>query len=465
MSTLTYPPGPKTWHPLGQVFAFKNDLIGLLMNTTRRYGDIAYINMAGRPLILINDPDLIKDVTVTDHRNFIKSRALRLMKRLLGNGLITSEGEFHRDQQKMMQPSFRRDRIEAYARVMIEDTVRCRDSWRADQTYDIYQEMTKLSLGIATKTLFHSDVDGEAQELGECLTVAMKLFERSANPMAEVLEKLPLPSNIAFRKAKRRLDATVRRMIDERRADGHDRGDLLSTIIAAQSDETGAYMTDQQVLDEVITLFVGGHETTALSLTWTWYLLSQNPEAADRMYHEIDHVLKGNPPRPLDLMNLDFTRRVFAEALRLYPPIYILAREALEDYPLREYTAHKGTAVVFSPYVMHRNPKYWDDPERFDPDRFTPEQEASRPKFAYIPFGAGPRGCIGEHFARMEGTMALAIIAQRWRLEHEPGHRVALEPLLSLRPKYGMKMIARERPAHVAPKHHEAADSFPAATA
>lgn len=440
-----FPPGPKTWHPLGQVFQFKNDLLGLLMNTRAVYGDIAYINMAGRALFLVSDPEIIKDITVTDHKKFIKSRALRLMKRLLGDGLITSEADIHRRQHKLMSPAFRKDRIARYAEVMVKDTVSLADTWRDGQRLDLYQEMTRLSLGIATETLFRCDVRDEADELGECLTVAMKMFERSANPMAEFLEKLPLPSNRRFRRAKMRLDATVQRMIAERRQNSDDHGDLLSMILDAR-DEDGA-MTDQQVLDEVITLFVGGHETTALTLTWAWALLAQHPAAEHQMYAEIDRVLGGRVPTPDDVPQLEYTQRVLAETLRLYPPIYILARECLEDYPVGDYVAPKGTALVFSPYVMHRHPDYWDAPECFNPDRWTPELITRLPRHAYIPFGAGPRGCIGEQFGRMEATLALAIMAQRYWFRLAPEARLETEPLLSLRPKYGLPVVAHARPS------------------
>ncbi|MEX2015724.1 MAG: cytochrome P450, partial [Candidatus Hydrogenedentales bacterium] len=417
----------------------------LLMNTRAQYGDIAYINMAGRTLFLVSDPEIIKAITVTDHRKFIKSRALRLMKRLLGDGLITSEGNFHRRQHRLMSPAFRKERILRYAEVMVRDTVGLTEKWRDGQRLDLYQEMTRLSLGIATETLFRCDVRDEADELGQCLTIAMKMFERSANPMAEFLEKLPLPSNRRFRQAKARLDATVRRMIAERRQDSGDHGDLLSMILAARDDE-GA-MTDQQVVDEVITLFVGGHETTALTLTWAWALLAQNPAAEQRMYAEIDSLLGGREPTPEDVPQLEYTQRVVAETLRLYPPIYILARECLEDYPVGEYVATKGTALVFSPYVMHRHPDYWDAPERFNPDRWTEEAMTGLPRHAYIPFGAGPRGCIGEQFGRTEATLALAIMAQRFWFRLAPGCKLEMEPLLSLRPKHGLPVIAHARPA------------------
>lgn len=439
------PPGPKSWHPLGQIFAFKRDLIGLLMNTARDYGDIAHLNMAGRTLFLINHPDHIQAVAVTDHHNFIKSRALRLMKRLLGNGLITSEGETHRRQQKMMQPMFRKECIDSYLQTMIEDIEITAGRWSDGETRDISQEMMKMSLGIATKTLFNSNVDDEAEEIGACLTVAMKMFERSGNPLAELLDKLPLPSNYRFRRAKERLDSTVRRMIRECRERGADGGDLLSTILKAQSEDDGSTMSDQQVVDEVLSLFVGGHETTANALTWTWYLLSQNPEQAAKLYAEIDRVLEGRIPTLADLPQLPYARMVFSEALRLYPPIYILAREALEDYPIGDYVAPKGTAIVFSPYVIHHDPRYYEDPDAFRPERWTPEEAAKRPKYAYIPFGAGPRGCIGEHFAWLEAVLALAIIGQKWRLDLAPGHRVELDPLLSLRPKFGMQMVIHRR--------------------
>jgi len=308
----------------------------------------------------------------------------------------------------------------------------------------VLQEMMRLTLAIVAKTLFSTDVDSEADEIGVALTEVFSLFEIILMPFSEVLEKLPLPAVRRFKRARKRLDETIYRLITERRASGNDAGDLLSMLLLAQDEEGSGGMTDEQVRDEALTLFLAGHETTADALTWTWYLLSQNPEAQAAFHAELDRVLGGRLPSFEDLPQLRYTESVFAEALRLYPPAWGIGRRALEDYPIGDFVIPARSVVLMSPYVVHRDLHWYPDPLTFRPERWSVE-DPSRPKFAYFPFGGGARVCIGERFAWMEGTLLLAAIGQRWRLRLEPGHPVERHARITLRPKHGMRMIADRR--------------------
>jgi cytochrome P450 len=329
---------------------------------------------------------------------------------------------------------------------MVEHSRAWSDRLRPGQTVALDREMMALTMAIVGRTLFDVDVGGEAEEIGTSLTAILSLFPRFTLPMAGLIQRLPLPSNFRFERALRRLDATIYRMIEERRRNPGDRGDLLSMLMAARDEEgDGTGMSDVQLRDELMTLFLAGHETTANGLTWTFYLLSQNPEAEARLFSELDEALEGRPPTLEDLPRLAYAERVFAESMRLYPPAWGLGRRALEDVPLGPYVLVRDSNVALSAWVIHRDPRFWPDPLRFDPDRFTPEAKASRPKFAYFPFGAGARQCIGESFAWMEGVLILATVAQRWRLRLLPGQRVATQPLITLRPRYGMRMVAEAR--------------------
>jgi cytochrome P450 len=287
-------------------------------------------------------------------------------------------------------------------------------------------------------------VEGEAAEIGQALTEALHAFNRTLLPGGEQLEKLPLPANQRAEQARQRLDATIYRIIGERRAGGEDRGDLLSMLLAAQ-DEEGGGMSDEQVRDEAMTLFLAGHETTANALTWTWYLLSQNPAEERQLHAELRQVLGGRTPTVDDIPDLPYTRMVLSESMRLYPPAYAIGRQAIEPYEVRDYVIDPGSTVFVSPYVMQRDPRYWFDFERFDPQRWTPAAQARRPKFSYFPFGAGPRVCIGEGFAWSEGILVLATVAQSWQARLVLGHPVDPEPLITLRPKHGMRMTLHRR--------------------
>lgn len=428
----------------------RRDPIAFLGALAEQYGDIVRVPLGAETLYLFNHPDLVHDVLVTNHRNFHKGRGLERAKMLLGEGLLTSEGEFHLRQRRLSQPAFHRQRIAAYGATMASYAADRRDRWHAGQVIDAHREMMGLTLAIVGKTLFDADVEHEAGEIGEALTTT---FE-SLNiwfflPFGELLERLPLPTTLRFRKARARLDATIYRLIEERRRSGADRGDLLSMLLIAQDTEgDGGRMTDLQLRDEAMTIFLAGHETTANALTWTWYLLSQHPDIEARFHAEIDSALGGRVPNVEDMSRLPYTRMVLAESMRLYPPAWTVGRRALAPFDVRGYTVPARSIILLCQYLMHRDARWFPDPARFDPDRWTAERQAERPRFAYFPFGGGPRVCIGEQFAWMEGVLLLATIAQRWQLRLVPGHPVALQPIITLRPKCGMKMAVVDRHLH-----------------
>ena len=441
---MVKPPGPKGHLLVGVLPEFRNDPAGFLEKMARQYGDVVYIPLGRQHIYCISHPDAIRGVLVTDQNKFKKSRMLERARVLLGDGLLTSEGEHHRRQRRLVQPAFHRDRLAGYGAVMVERAALVRDQWKPGQSFDVLQEMMRLTLAIVAKTLFSTEVDSEADEIGVALTEVFSLFEIILLPFSEILEKLPLPAVRRFKRARQRLDETIYRLIAERRANPRDTGDLLSMLLLASDEEGSGGMSDEQVRDEALTLFLAGHETTADALTWAWYLLSQNPQAEAEFHAELDQVLGGRLPSFEDLPQLRYTESVFAEALRMFPPAWGIGRRALEDYPVGDFLIPARSVVLMSPYVVHRDPRWFPDPLAFRPERWLAE-DSSRPKFAYFPFGGGARVCIGERFAWMEGTLLLAAIGQRWRLRLEPGHRVEKHARITLRPKHGMRMIAESR--------------------
>src|SRR6266851_4738119 len=439
--SVAAPPGPKLSLVASLLYrpGFGNPL-EFFTDVARTYGDIASYHIAGEQLFLVNDPQLIKDILVTHHKNFTKSRGLERTKRLLGNGLLTSEGAVHLRQRRLMQPAFHRDRIAAYGRTMVEYADRMRTAWTDGATLDVAREMNRLTLSIVGKTLFDADVESQAAEAGEALTGVIESFWMMMLPFADLLERLPVPKLRRARIARARLDRIIYGMIAERRASGRDHGDLLSMLLAAQDEDDHGMMTDSQVRDEAMTIFLAGHETTANALMWTWYLLSGAPDVASTLHDEVDRVLQGRLPDVADIGSLPYIERVVTESMRLYPPAWLIGRRAIADYPIGPYVAAARSILVMSPYIIQRDARYYAEPERFNPDRWTPEFKASLPKFAYFPFGGGPRQCIGESFAWMELILIVATIAQRWDLRLVPGHPVELQPLITLRAKHGMRM-------------------------
>jgi cytochrome P450 len=440
-TALARPPGPKSPSMLlGVLPHFRKDPPGYLLEVARAHGDLAYMRLARQNAYLVSHPDWIRDILVTHQTNFTKSRMLERAKVLLGEGLLTSEGEFHRRQRRLVQPAFHRDRLVHYASDMVACAARVADQWKSGATLDVHQEMLRLTLAIVGRTLFSADVSSDADEIGAAMTQIFGLFDTLLLPFSEWIQKLPLPPVLRFERARDRLDRIVYGLIAERRASGKDAGDLLSMLLLAQDEESDGRMTDKQVRDEALTLLIAGHETTANALTWTWYLLSQNPDVEACMHAELDRVLGGRPPAFDDLPQLSYTTGVFAEALRLYSPAWAVGRRAKQDYPIGDYVIPAKSILLMSQWVVHRDPRWWPEPETFDPLRWRPEEVEKRPKFAYFPFGGGTRVCIGERFAWAEGVLVLATLAQRWRLRLVPGHPVATRAVITLRPRHGMKM-------------------------
>jgi len=420
-----------------------------MMGLTRDYGDIAHYHLAGQDLFLLSHPDYVKDVLVTNAAKFFKGRGFEKAKRLFGEGLLTSEGEFHMRQRRLVQPAFHRQRVTSYGDLISSYAERVGKGWRQDVAVDVHQEMTRLTLAIAGKTLFDADVETEAEEIGRALREALGLFDTVMNPFMQWLEKLPWGKSRRFHQARARLDTTIYRIIRERRASNEDRGDVLSMLLRSDDAEGGTgIMTDEQLRDECMTIFLAGHETIANALTWTWYLLSQNPQAYARVQDEADRIPSNRLPAASDLPQLAYTEKVFAESMRMYPPGWMMDRRAIEPYSIGGYTFPVDSMMVMSPYVLHHDARFFPEPFHFDPERWTAEGRASRPRYCYLPFGAGPRSCIGEAFAWMEAVLIISTIVRRWSLDLEPGHPVEMKPAVILRPRHGMRMIPRARHTH-----------------
>jgi cytochrome P450 len=439
-------PGPPRRYPLQNWLALQRNPLRFLEGVAR-HGDVARFRLGPVFVYLVNDPDLIRSVLVTRADAYHKGRALERARRLLGQGLLTSEGALHLRQRRLMQPAFHRERIAGYGETMVRYAGRAADRWKAGETIDVHKEMVALTLAIVGKTLFDADVEEEADEIGKALTEALELFQRLLMvPYGEFLEKLPIPSTLRFRSVRRRLDATIARLIAERRRNPRDRKDLLALLLLAQDTEgDGGGMTDTQLRDEAMTIFLAGHETTANAMAWTWHLLSQNPEAEGRLHGELDRVLEGRAPGVADLPRLRYTEMVLSESMRLFPPAWILGRRAIVDHELGGYRIPAGSIVLLSQWITHRDARYFPDPVRFDPERFTAEAQAARPRFSYFPFGGGPRVCIGEGFAWMEGVLVLATIARRWRFLPVDGIPVTPAAMITLRPKSGLPMRIEAR--------------------
>jgi cytochrome P450 len=436
------PPGP-TLSGLAALRAFRRDPIGLL-STAATFGDVSYLKLPRFPAYLLNHPDLVHDVLVTGSQKFMKGPTMQAAKLVLGESLLTSEGDHHRRQRRMIQPIFHHDRIEGFADAMVERAARASERWRAGEIIDVHREMAGLTLDVVVATLFGTNIDAqETRSVGEALALQLSMFGRVFSPLFRLSMRLPLPSNRRFERSKAALDAVIDRMIARRRSTGTAGRDVLSLLIRAQEDGTG--MSDAQVRDEAMTLFLAGHETTSNALTWTWYLLSQHADVEAKLHAELDEVLGGRPPTVEDIPRLRFAEMVLTESMRILPPAWAIGRRALVDHQAGSYVVPAGSVVIVSPYLLHHDPRWYEDPEAFVPERWRDEERTRRPRNAYLPFGAGPRMCVGEHFARLEGVLVLATIARRWRLDLVPGHRVELQPAVTLRPRHGMAMTAERR--------------------
>lgn len=434
MRSVANPPGPRSRYPGSHLLAFRRDPLAFLTMVARQYGDIVHGMLGRRHIYLLNHPDDVKDVLVTHHRRFT-GLAFEAGKRFTGEGLLSAQGKAHRRQRRLVQPAFQHDRLPAYAAAMVEHARRWCDGQRDGVTLALRPEMSRLTLGIVGETMFGAGDCSVADEVRELIDSGMALFGPLTFFLARFIERLPLPPARRFVTARERLDGHIYRMMCARRTTGAEPSDLLSMLLLAQDAENdGQGLTDRQVHDEVLTVFLAGHETTASALTWSWWLLAQHPEAERLLHTEIDQVLGDRMPRLADLPSLPYANGIFSEALRLYPPAAIIFRRALEDHRVGEYIIPRGGIVMLSQYIMHRDPRFYPNPDVFDPSRWTPVARASRPRYCYFPFGGGPRVCIGEGFATMEGVLVLSTIAQRWSLRSDAAAPVPQDPRLGTRP-------------------------------
>jgi cytochrome P450 len=437
------PPGPRGHLLLGSLREVQREPLELLRNGFRDHGDVVRYRFGATRALLLAHPDHIRHVLHDNHRNYDKQNVdYAMLRRLLGNGLLTNDGAFWRRQRRLIAPMFHRQRVAGFCNLMVNSTLEMLDRWdafaRSSEPFDAAAEMARLTLTIVAKALFSADVSDDAEAIGTALTeVNRQLGEFS---VLDMFWMIPTARKRRFRAAVLALDQVVGKIIEERRRTSHRNEDLLSMLLDAVDEETNKTMTPRQVRDEVLTLLLAGHETTANALAWTWYLLAQNPEAADKLHHEITRVLGDRAPGALDLPQLPYTRMVVEESMRLYPPAWAISRNAIGDDEIGGYRVPRKTNLIICSFVTHRHPAFWEEPERFDPERFSPQRSEGRPSFAYLPFGGGPRICIGNAFAMTEAQLVVATIAQRYRLRLIPGHPVELHPLVTLRPRHGMQM-------------------------
>jgi cytochrome P450 len=440
------PPGPDSAGRRkfsGQLGLVRRDPLAFFTHCAKTYGDITGMRYFNFRVVFINNPDYIEDVLVDNARKFHKGRVLQANKGVFGEGLLTSEGGFWLRQRRLAQPAFHRARIATYAETMVQYTERLLERWHDGEERDIHEEMMRVTLQIVGKTLFDADVAKDAQEVGQSLELLMELSADFGKAIM-IPEWVPTLHNLRKTWAIRKLDKIIYRIIEERRKSDRDTGDLLSMLLAARDDD-GSRMTDKQLRDESITLFLAGHETTANALSWTWWLLAQNPEAENKLHAELDSLLGGRAPTLDDVPKLRYTEQVLTESLRLYPPAWGTARIAMEDHEIGGYHIPKGTGVSLTQWTMHRDPRWFTDPEIFRPERWQDGMAKRLPRFAYFPFGGGPRQCIGNTFALMEATLVLATIAQKFRFRLLAGHPVVPLPSITLRPRHGIRAFLEAR--------------------
>ncbi len=445
------PPGPDGDFITGNLSGYWRDPLDFLSNCAHQYGDIIRFRMGPLVSYMLSNPDYIEEALVTKRSQFRRYLHEDGGESVFGNGLVTSEWDFWRGQRRMIQPAFHRERIAAYADVMVEHTNRMLATWQPEEIRNIHQEMMYLALVIIAKTLFDADVTGEVEDISKAVKVVVQQFDenRGNNALLVLLGFLvakwvPTPRQLRFRKAVKRLDEIVYGMIHQHRTSGKDTGDLLSMLLHVQESDD-SQMPDQQLRDEVMNLLLAGYDTTASSLSWTWMLLSQNPEVEAKLLEELQAVLGGRTPTLADLPQLRYTESGVLESMRLYPPNWMITQQAMQDCELAGYPIPAGSGVFMSQWVMHRDPRYFDNPEEFEPDRWVDDRVKRLPTYAYFPFGGGPRVCIGKSFATIEAVLVVATIAQKFKLTLVPEHPIVPRPSISLCPKHGMKMLLTKR--------------------
>ncbi|HAZ43580.1 MAG TPA: cytochrome P450 [Cyanobacteria bacterium UBA11369] len=436
-------PGPEGNSIVGNLLDLGQDPLGFL-ERCRDYGDIVPLRLGLTPVCLLFNPDYIEQV-LKERETFIKSRGFRVLKTLLGEGLLTDLGESWFWQRRIAQPVFQQKRINGYGEIMVEYADKMLQTWKDGEVRDIHADMMRLTLQIVMKCIFNTDVDnGEAQVVANALDVAMHWFESKRRQNFLVWEWFPRPENIRYRNAIAQMDEAIYNLIRNSRNSTEKTNDLLSMLIEARDEETGQQMDDKLLRDEVATLMLAGHETTANALSWTWMLLAQHPEVKEKLQAELKQVLSGRLPTVADIKSLHYTDQIIKESMRLYPPVAMFGREAARDATIGDYSIPEGTTVMISQWVMHRHPKYFEHPDKFMPERWTQEFEKQLPRGVYIPFGDGPRICIGKGFAQMEATLLLAAIAQQFELELVPGFPIVPQPSITLRPEYGIKVQIKQ---------------------
>ena len=449
-SGRTLPPGPRGIPILGVLPALRRDPTAVFMQSARRFGDVVYLKIGSRRGFLITNPADVRHVLQDNARNYHKSPLYAKLRASLGNGLLTSEDEFWLRQRRIAQPAFHRQRIATLAGIMADSARDTAARWQSiaalGEPSDVAEEMMRLTRTVVLRALLGADLGPFAATIDHAWTVLNQHIGESFWSLG-FTDRLPTSKYRRFQAARAVLRGAVDHVISQRRntPSGDGDGDLLSMLLSARDEETGEAMTDEQLRVEVTTFLLAGQETTSLALTWTWYLLSQHPESQRRLEEEIDTVLDGRAPEYGDLVNLPYTRMVIDEAMRLYPPAWGFSRQALSDDELGGFHLPRGWLAFVIPYVLHRLPAFWQNPDAFDPERFLPERSADRPKFVYLPFGAGPRQCIGNQFALIEAHLIVATLAQRYRLHLVPGHTVEPWALITLRPRFGMPMIIERR--------------------
>jgi cytochrome P450 len=452
---MTTAPGLTQWlpPPYGSFGEFLRDPLGFQLRARERFGDVFRFRLGPLLLHFVYHPDHVRRVLHDRQKNYLRGWHYRLLRRLLGDNLVVSEGDYWLRQRRLAQPAFQRQRLAGYVAVMADATSRMLARWAeaaaAGKAIDVAAEMSRLALAIAGRTLFDRDVSQEADAVGQALAVALRYLEQRFNhPLTSLPVWVPTAANRRFREAVHTLNRIVLALIQERRREGRDHGDLLSMLLHARDEETGATMTDDQLRSEALTFFVAGHETTAAALTWTWYLLGSRPPVRQRLRAEAETVLGDRLPTSEDVPRLLGTRMVIEEAMRLYPPIWAVARQAVHDDEIGGFRIPARSTVLLSAFVTHRHPGVWEDPEAFDPDRFTPERVARRSKYAYFPFLAGPHQCIGNEFALLEMRLIVAMVLRQFDLELLPDLAISPKASLALRPSGPVRMALRpvERP-------------------
>lgn len=438
------PPGPKGSFILGNLPEMRRDPLGLLMAAARGFGDVSRLKLV-ESIYLLNHADDVKHALLTNNDNYPKARLTVRIKPIVGDGLLTSEGSFWRRQRRLAQPAFHRTRLASLAETMARLTADMLGGWRDGDVADVSDAMSRLTLRVIGLTMMGADLDADAGRVGAALSTALAITNDRFQRLF-FLPSLPTPSNIRFNRAMKVLEDLVTRIIAERRAQGGDRGDLLSMFMETQDADTGERMTDAQLRDEVMTMLLAGHETTSNALSWAFHLLALHPGTATRISEEAAAAFGRGGPTFESLRRLQFTRWAVQEAMRLYPPVWLFARTAKADDLLPSgWRVPAGTTIFVCPYTLHRNPAYWSDPERFDPERFSEAGSTGRPRTAYVPFAAGPRQCIGNEFALMEATIILAMTCRDWRPGFARARPTVPEPSITLRPKGGMPMTLNRR--------------------